>query len=448
MAWVRTLVLVGLLLALAPMAGVAVDPATSPSLTATSSRTPDGIRYDITVEPASVEGLWVDPGDEFDVVGVSGLEETTRGERRVYRWDGESSVATLSLEYEISNSNGVTAGPEFTRADDWVLGPVPDLELSWDEDGQLTTRRPFSDPTDPGVTITTDGPGVVGERYAFLGAHDRYEQRGSETTVQLVVPRGVELDQAPDTILDALLASESMLDVGSPSEEVLIFALPDPARGGGESFLGANELWVHAESRLDTPNNVWLHEYIHTRQSFMLASEMVWLREASAEYYGAKLAHEHGFVSETTVHEYVRRPGHEDTVLADTETWTEPGVPYTKGTRTLAKLDERIRAATDGERSLDDVMRRLNEHDGVVTYAVFERTVAAVAGQSMDEWLWEQVHGSENPRPLTTPWVVHQAKALTGPLTPLPTDFGSKSPAAGLGGVLAVGSGLALLSRK
>ncbi|WP_336359115.1 hypothetical protein [Haladaptatus sp. ZSTT2] len=445
MAWVRAVALVGLLLVLAPMAAVADQPAASPALTVTSSKTPDGIRYDIVVEPAAAEGLWVDPGAKFDVVGVSGLTETNTGERRVYRWDGSSAVTTLTLEYTVTNSHAVSGGPEYTKTDDWVLGPVPGLEVTWQEDGEEHTLRPFEQ-RDAGVTIATDGPGVVGKRYALLGPYDQYQRTTGDETVRLVIPRGAETAADPTHILDAVSESSASLDIGQPRGTVLLFALPDPARRGGESFLRMRELWVHADSRLDTPNNVWLHEYVHTRQTFTLAPEMQWLREASAEYYGARLAEKQGLVSEHEAQQFVTKSGYEDAVLAEPASWDDRAVPYTKGMRTLAALDERIQTATDGERSLADVFTRLNEYDGTVTYEVFEQTVESVAGESMDEWLWNHVYEREPPKPLTTPWLMHQAREAATPLG-LASESGNAPIFVGVG-VVALGLTGGLLRRR
>ncbi|WP_338728361.1 hypothetical protein [Haladaptatus sp. DJG-WS-42] len=415
MAWVRAVALVGLLLVLAPMAAVADQPTSSPAITVTSSKTSDGVRYDIAVEPTTADGLWVDPGVEFDVVGVSGLTETKSGERRFYRWDGSSSVAKLTLEYTVTNSHAVSGGPEYTKTDEWVLGPVPALEVTWQQDGDQHTLRPFEQ-RETGVTIATNGPGVVGKRYAFLGPYDQYQRTANGETIRLVIPRGAETVDEPSRILDTLSESSGSLGIGEPRGSVLLFALPDPARRGGESFLRMRELWVHADSRLDTPNNVWLHEYVHTRQAFTLAPEMQWLREASAEYYGARLAAEQGLVSEREAQQFVTKPGYEDAVLAEPASWDSRAVPYTKGMRTLATLDQRIQTATDGERSLADVLTRLNTYDGTITYEVFEQTVESVAGESVDDWLWEQVYERDPLKPLSTPWVMHQAREAVTPL--------------------------------
>ncbi|PSP75895.1 hypothetical protein BRC70_01465, partial [Halobacteriales archaeon QH_6_68_27] len=165
-------------------------------------------------------------------------------------------------------------------------------------------------------------------------------------------------------------------------------------RRGGESVPARDEFWVRADSRLDDPENVWLHEYVHTRQSFRLATEMRWFREASAEYYAARLSYEGGYVDRAAFREHLAG-GPSRATLTDPDTWADRPVPHDKGGRVLAVLDGKIRTETDGHRSLQDVFRRLNRHDGAVTYADFVRAVNGVAGTPMDAWLDRHVDGAE-----------------------------------------------------
>lgn len=63
----------------------------------------------------------------------------------------------------------------------------------------------------------------------------------------------------------------------------------------------------------------------------------------------------------------------------------------------LAALDAKIREETNGTRTLEDVLWRLNRHDGEVTYTDFEDAVAAAAGRRYDDWLAANVAGSAVP---------------------------------------------------
>jgi predicted metalloprotease with PDZ domain len=65
----------------------------------------------------------------------------------------------------------------------------------------------------------------------------------------------------------------------------------------------------------------------------------------------------------------------------------------------LSALDQRIRNETNGQRSLDDVVYRMNTHNGTVTYADFKQIVQTVAGTSFDAWLDARVTTSMDPDP-------------------------------------------------
>jgi hypothetical protein len=63
----------------------------------------------------------------------------------------------------------------------------------------------------------------------------------------------------------------------------------------------------------------------------------------------------------------------------------------------LAALDRRIREATNGSRTLQDLVRRMNAHEGDVTDADFREMAAATAGTPQDDWFDANVGGSALP---------------------------------------------------
>ncbi|MFB6073884.1 MAG: hypothetical protein ABEJ89_02600, partial [Haloarculaceae archaeon] len=154
-----------------------------------------------------------------------------------------------------------------------------------------------------------------------------------------------------------------------------------------------DEFWVNASEPLASARSVWFHEYVHTRQSFALAPGMAWFREASAEYYAALLSESRERAAAGALSPARFGPPSNAT-LTDHATWAGGRTPRRRGARVLAALDRRIRRATDGHQSLEDVFRRLNHHDGRVTYEAFVQAVNGVAGTPMDGWLDRHVAGS------------------------------------------------------
>jgi predicted metalloprotease with PDZ domain len=147
---------------------------------------------------------------------------------------------------------------------------------------------------------------------------------------------------------------------------------------------------------------VFAHELAHVRQSFTLADgddgpSMHWLLEGMAEYQAAVVELRSGRLPEARFRERVTTDAGADAVLADRSTWSSPNVPYDKGERVVAALDAEIRLATDGERSIVDVWRLLNAHEGTVSYGDFVAVVEAVAGTEMRDWLDRYVRSDAAP---------------------------------------------------
>jgi hypothetical protein len=156
------------------------------------------------------------------------------------------------------------------------------------------------------------------------------------------------------------------------------------------------------------PDNTWLHEYVHTRQSLQLGPGMRWFREASATYYAGLLSVRQGLDGRDGYQAFLgtlRDYESGRVILSDRSDWHSDYTPYSKGTRTLAALDARIRNDTDGNRTLQDVFRRMNREDGTVTYDEFTGMVANISGSDHDEWLDDHVAGTAVVSVPTDPYV-------------------------------------------
>ncbi|WP_435195461.1 hypothetical protein [Natronomonas sp. EA1] len=382
------------------------SPAETPQTAVHVAREGDTLRYTVTVETAGADALWLYVDPDVTVVETDGVQALDGHRVPTYRATGETT--RIVVERELPRAPRTTTGAEYLATDDWALGPVPYLRVTWQTDGHTETTAPFED-----GRITTEDPAAVGEKFLLYGDHEIYSRTANGQTFHLVAPAGTGLD-AP-AVLDTYASVSARLAVGDRDTAVRVFALPPPARGGGEAFIRSDEAWVNAGSPMDSANNVWIHEYVHTRQEFRLTGEMAWFTEASAEYYAARLAYEEGHISQAEYEAYVSRPGFEGAALGDRDTWASQRVPYVAGVRTLAELDERIRDSSGGERSLDDVFRMMNEHEGEVSYEEFTTFVARAAGEDHSAWLDERVQagdGSNTPFPFDGP-VDSPARALS-----------------------------------
>lgn len=382
--------------------------AAAPSESSTTDLGPDGpdiavnatnvdgseqLRYELTIpSTAGLGHLTFFVGTGGRVVSADGVERTSRGQRTKLAWTGESDRVRLVIETGgAATSNRTESGESFT-GDGWSLGRVPFVQVQWRAVGASRVEhvRPLGETVG---ALEDDSVGIYGDRYALLGETTERTVTAKGQQIRLVSPTGTEFGPNRDELLSVLATASRQLAVGDRDDEVLLLALPDPARRGGESFPIRDEGWVSANEPVDTPNSVWLHEYVHTRQSFELAADMQWFREASAEYYAARLAYEQGLTTEAEMHSHI--DGQDiHAALTDPSTWEHSRVPYRKGARVLALVDQNIRTSTDGSRSLEDVFRRLNAHDGPVTFADFKRVVSEVGGHSMDAWLDRYVAGT------------------------------------------------------
>jgi len=354
------------------------------------------LRYELVLGTrAGPESASFVVGNGTDVVVAEGTETEWHNGQRVLRWDGERDSIRIVLRTTAGDGEATDTDVDVVAADGWTLGEVPFATFRWSHNGSTERVRPLGD--DLGA-LDGDGRRTFGDRFVLVGAQRTVTDAAHGQRVRLVAPAGTTIAAGEREVLSALTAAAGQLRVGAKDDDVLVLALPAPARRGGQSFPVHDEMWVRADEPLDDPNSVWLHEYVHTRQSFVLADEMAWFREASAEYYAAWLAYEQDRISRAEFRDHLDGEPRR-VALTDPEAWSGPGVPYTKGARVLAMLDGKIRAATDGERSLQDVFRRLNEHDDPVTYAAFTDAVAAVAGRRIDAWLNRYVAGPDPVAP-------------------------------------------------
>jgi len=400
-AWRAALIILFLVVACVPAgaatAGAGTGAADGGVLTRTTtlSLTPDAPgEVDATVGyaiPDSITGLTVslpDGSDGVTVTGVNGFDATDGG----YRWDGETARPTVSLMVNANrtrtgrranraNARSLraadgTAGYTFADTGSWAIVPVPRIRTEWRWRGaDVTLKR----------ETRVDGAGVAGENVAYLGPSETYERRAAGQTITLIVPAAASLRESPDAVLNAVAAASRTLAVGERDPAVRLFAAPTSvnwATAGVE--YGGSDAWVRADARLDVPRDVWVHEYVHTRQAFETTAATRWLTEASAEYYAAYLALADERIGYDAFRSFLARgrtASMADSVLAEPTTWAE-SADYQKGALVVGALDRRIRLATNGTRSFADVFARLNGEE-TMTETAFLGAVAAASDASV-----------------------------------------------------------------
>ncbi len=324
--------------------------------------------------PDSVTELEIDLEKRASVESTTGFERT--GER-TFRWTGETASPTVRFAMPSDRvgegeqrAGGSGDGYTFVDTGEWGVVPVPGVGISM--------RR--TEPVGLEETVTVDGPGATGGDIAFFGAVTTHERDVNGETFRLVVPDAADLEESPDAILSALSDASGRLEVGMRSDEVFVVAVPNTVDWGPRGIqYGRSDAWVVDDATLDEPNPVWLHEYVHVRQRFSstedaVAPEVEWLVEGQADYYAGLLALETGrtdFSDFSSLLERGERSPYADAVLAAPSTWDGDRVDYAKGALVYGELDRRLRLATDGDRTLEDVFRTLNAREGTITEADF-----------------------------------------------------------------------------
>jgi len=353
------------------------------------------VRVETTV-PDAVTGVTVEPPSGATVVETTGFE-ATGDEVSAWHWERSASAAQRPAITYVADVERTDDGALVTTSvGDWALFDWRRVDLVW----RFAHAGGGPTPTVRERAVGVVGEGVVGPAYAYLGPAETYERTVGGETIRLVVPDAAEPAESPATLIDALAGASRDLRIGGRAERLTVFVAPAPIAVAGRlsrtTADGRQDAVVGADRPIATPDNTWFHEYVHSRQAYGTAEGLEWLDDASAEYYAALLTYRQGRISREAFYDYVRTDRYGDAVLAESASVTDPA-SYFKGMRVLAALDAEVRAASGGDRSLDDVLAGVNAHDGPVTRPVFARQARRAAGEPLDDWLETYVGTAASP---------------------------------------------------
>ncbi|WP_227357628.1 glycyl aminopeptidase [Haladaptatus salinisoli] len=317
-----------------------------------------------------------------NVVSSEGfVADRTKDGNHALRWDSETKSPSVTVVANVGN------GSEYAATDKWVLAPTPRLTVAWSpgENGEWRYDHLLDDDY-PGSSVEFANSGVLGSMFTYVGPYEERIHRADGQRFRMVIGAGATPASPPRKVFESLGTASEHFPGESP-DEVLLFVLSDPIWRGGYASPQSDEFWVHEDARLSDPQNLWIHEYVHTRQSFTLGERMRWFREASASYFASDLTIRQDRTSQSAVARTLSAKQYDEAVLSRPTTWVSREVPYYQGALMLWALDAKIQNATGEKRSLMDVFYRMNRHEGPVTYTDFEKIVADVAGKPMDTWL-------------------------------------------------------------
>lgn len=305
------------------------------------------------------------------------------------RWDGSTrtpSVTLLSVVSRIDDTGGISGA---ARAE-WALFSTNTFSTGFAVRGGTGT---------PTLTerYRVEGEGYATDDYIFLGDNEAQTFSVEDHDVRFVIPNRSKLNQThAQHTQETLTHAAETYRPSSGAETITLFTATPPIRRGGQA--SGDSMWVHQQTlRASNGQSILVHEYVHTQQDFFPACEMDWLVEGSAEYYGHLIPTLRGKPIETgpkhvrsdsayqQFYREVSRDNHGTASLTASCEWSK--LHYDRGERVLAALDAHIRTTTDGERTLQDVMVSVNDHEGKLTFDDFTRIVSETAGEPMDGWL-------------------------------------------------------------
>lgn len=309
-----------------------------------------------------------------------------RADSRIYEWSGDTSTATITFTKAVNVTTN-QVGPEATEG-----------RLKFVDAGNwaVIRRQPVTSPgyryprgRDPGVTLrnAVAGEGVVGDALVYLGSHETYEQTAHGQQFRLVVPDTADLAADRTEIFESVSDASNSLRIGDRDDSVLMIAAPTSVPWGVLGLeTGSSDFYVLADERTDTPDNTWVHEYVHTRQDLDSSDGMQWFYEGSAEYYAALVTFEQDRIGYDAFRDQLDRGTwrqFSDVRLADPSTWRATGANYYTGALVAGDIDRRIRLATDGEATLQEVFRRMNREESSVTHSQFLEYVQDASSESV-----------------------------------------------------------------
>lgn len=345
------------------------------------------------VVPEDVSALTATVPGDATVRGTRGFRQHTE---RKYDWTRTTQRPTITYRWPVNRTvdrgreSSGSGGYLFVDAGPWAVLRAPNVRVTYsgtDERLELVDA------------VEINGSGATGGRIVYLGEYEEHTAEAAGQRFRLVVPAAAEETPPPADVL-ASVGTLAERNVGPRDPEVFVVAAPTTVEWGSTGLqIDPGDAWVRDAQRLDSPNNVWLHEYIHTRQVYRAEPETRWTVEGMAEYYAALGALDQRRIEYGAFRRHLRmgtKATYDDVVLADPDTWQGTLAKYRKGSLVMAAIDRQVRLATDGQRTLGDVLVRVNRK-GTLSQTAFLDAVEAVAGPEVREYARRYTETSATP---------------------------------------------------
>lgn len=329
--------------------------------------TPGAVRVTTTVDtPRELDEFILGVPESARLIDVDGFSRTTPDdptekerydEEVMVAWDQNTDAPSVTYEIDANKTNATlgsepTEGYETVDTGDWALVRTPSTPHTWYGSKGIETS----------VNHQVAGPGVSTDEFTFLGDHEIRTRTVHGQHFRLVIPDAADLVESPTTILDNVAYASEQLQVGERDEEVVMIAAPtsEEFQWSHNGWASGSTFWVRDDSHIKSSNNVWIHEYVHTRQDFNATQDSNWFVEGSAEYYAALYTLQQEQSKFEWFENSLSRQAQKYDDVRLTETKAGARTQYEKGGLVAARTDQQIRLATNGTASLADIFERMN----------------------------------------------------------------------------------------
>ncbi|GIW43141.1 MAG: hypothetical protein KatS3mg077_0423 [Candidatus Binatia bacterium] len=395
------------------------------------------VRYVVSVDHpgrSTVQVRWELAGiDEIEKISlrfrhaaplnIEGSGELRREDDRRFVWQPRKPYARLSYRIEVNSPRGTQGRFDSYLGREWLVTRARQLfplvavhyrspDPSVATPSNVSSRATLSFQVPAKWRCVSAYAARSPNTFVLKGTRSFLTPRGWFACGTLVTDsreiNGVHVELA--TVEDAQLNSEeifSFLEVTFPllqrllgfsGDRILVVRAGDPMWHGGIS--GEGSLFLHYNRPLRDPDKTspYLHELFHVMQPFKPAADADWFVEGLAEFYSLELQRRAGLLDGRAFQRGLRLFERYGLWDVDLRNQHDNAATNNSAPLVLYALDQRIQRLTAGKARLDDVVRRLGQHNGRVDSAMFARAAEAVAGAPLSQFFQRYVYAGQIPK--------------------------------------------------
>lgn len=381
-----------------------------PSPTATTAL----VRWELAgIDEVKRIRLRFDP-ERFDHFEASGTVERRPGE---LVWSPNGPYAHLTYHAALNHRHAPGKGYDSYVGDGWIVTRTSalfprsavlfrrDIEPEPESRARLVFHLPprwdavtVMPPVGPGQFLVESADRFDHPRgWLMLGRFHRTDATVHGTAVTIAAAPGASVP--PDRVLALLDRALPVLHdvLGRARPRLVIVTGTDPMWRGGLS--GEDSFYMHGDRPLQTPDRTspYLHELFHVSAPFRPGADGHWVTEGLAELYSVEIQRRTGLLDDAGYAKALRLFARYGLWDRDFTRDQSRAIHNNSAPLVLHVLDRRIRRATAGAHSLDDVVGLLAREGGIVTTARVLGAVRRVTGRNYGAFFRNHVYRGEQP---------------------------------------------------